>query len=538
MERLLAGWFAEGSSYLASAWRGAAEKETGKEKGDDCGLEGVAVEARRSSRTKTDDSTVSTSSNTSTSSRNSSATSRSNQKMQKVMSWMVFGSKKVLHKTHKEEGVASKKSALDIINAVNALHRDLEILNPLSLKAVSVIGRGGYGKVMLMRDTTSGKLVAVKEVPKSSLIDKPGSTRGVRPVSTKSEHAEMENLVLHTASSHPFITTFHGSFQNKDKIFMFMEYAPGGELFAHMRGVFSESRTRLYVAEITSALAFLHEKGIVYRDLKPENILLDNRGHLRLADFGLSIQFNKHGDDNSMRCFSICGTPEYISPELILCATTRKNDKNATYGKTVDWWALGILMYEMLYRIPPFYSRDRKTMLNKILACDLQFPTAPKAPQVSAEAKDFISKLLKYEEKDRLGFGNEGSARVTAHPLFSGLDWNKVHAMEVEPEFVPELKELTDTSNFDTTFTRELLRVDPFSACPLNLELSGYSSLPDDFDEHQWYDLKTPSRGLLKTKRTSSMSSASSPTEPCGDSVSAEADVAPATAAVMTAATL
>lgn len=363
--------------------------------------------------------------------------------------------------------------------------------DPAALRAVSVIGRGGYGKVMLMRHKKTGRLIAVKEVAKSNLVDKPGTTRSVRPVSTKVEHAEMENLVLHTVGEHPFVTSFHGSFQNKDKIFMFLEYAPGGELFQHMQrqGVFSESRTRMYVAEITSALAFLHENGIIYRDLKPENVLLDNKGHLRLTDFGLSIQFNKCGDDNLMRCYSICGTPEYISPELILCATTKKNDRNATYGKTVDWWALGILMYEMLFRIPPFYSRERKAMLNKILACDLQFPKTPgKMRPVSADAKDFIASLLKYDERDRLGFGNEGSSNVMAHPFFDGLDWDRLAAHEYEPEFIPSLSNEIDTSNFDGTFTKELLRVDPCSSCAFNLELTGFASMPEEFAEDLWFE--------------------------------------------------
>mmetsp|Transcript_28170 Transcript_28170/g.45257 ORF Transcript_28170/g.45257 Transcript_28170/m.45257 type:complete len:487 (-) Transcript_28170:720-2180(-) len=484
MERVLAGWFTEGSSYLSNVWSSKGSDIVHEEKND---------EAKETmARTVTNESATSS---LSTSSRASSS-STSSRKFQKVMSWMVFGSKKVLSKKTTsgnydlpESSTSNKKTPLDVLLFASK-ERNHTLVDPTQLNAVSVIGRGGYGKVMLMRSKETGSLIAVKEVPKSNLIDKPGvASRSVRPVSTKIEHAEMENMVLQTISQHPFVTSFHGSFQNREKIFILMEYCAGGELFQHMQrqGVFSESRTCLYAAEIVLALEFLHEKGIVYRDLKPENILLDGSGHIRLADFGLSIQFNKEGDDNSMRCFSICGTPEYIAPEIILMATTKKNDRGFTYGKTVDWWALGILTYEMLFRIPPFYHRDRKTMLNKILTCELQFPNNPKQKPVSADSISFISSLLRYNEEDRLGYGNNGSQNVKAHPFFASLDFELVSKAEVEPEFVPELKNYTDTGNFDVNFTKELLREDICSPCAFNLELTGYDFLPEGFAESAWF---------------------------------------------------
>jgi serum/glucocorticoid-regulated kinase 2 len=420
------------------------------------------------------------------------------------MGWMVFGSKKLLGRNNssannqmqvqypEQNGTNYRLTTLDVVLAAASEMR-FERIEPSELSAVSVLGRGGCGKVILMR-CEDGRLIAVKEVHKSNLMDKPGTVRrSVRPVSTKIEHAEMENLVLHTVSSHPLITSFHGSFQTRDKIFLQMEYCGGGELFQHMQrqGVFQEDRVRLYTAEIVSVLEFLHHNGIMYRDLKPENILLDDKGHIRITDFGLSTQFNKQGDDNLMRCHSICGTPEYIAPEIILLATTLKDDRTATYGKTVDWWALGVLMYEMLYRVPPFYHRDRKTMLNKILACQLSFPKPAKgAKPVSVEAKDFIASLLKFDEEDRLGYGNNGSENVKSHPFFACLDWEKVAAAKYEPSFVPDLSDECDTSNFDSQFTKEILREDPVAACPYHLELTGYEYLPEEFAEAVWYKEK------------------------------------------------
>jgi len=496
MERFLAGLFAEGTSYLANAWTNASSNAGQKATELLSGISGSGKlgedEPADKERSTTHESAVSTSSS---SSRTSTASASSAKKISKVVGWMVFGSKKKRSSscaTAEEapdcHGVSNKKTALDILLAASV--RPYEQVDPATLRAVSVVGRGGYGKVMLMRSQESGKLVAVKEVAKANLIDKPGSTRSVRPVSTKIEHAEMERMVLGSVGDHPFITSFHGSFQNRNKVFLMLEYIPGGELFGMMQrqGVFPEARVRLYVAEIVLALEFLHDKGIIYRDLKPENILIDADGHIRLTDFGLSIAFNKLGDDNSMRCYSICGTPEYISPEIVLGATTRKNDRSWSYGKTVDWWALGVLTYEMLYRVPPFFHRERKTMLNKILECNLQFPKpSAKLGPVSLEANDFISSLLKFEEANRLGFGNAGSANVKAHPFFKSLDWNEVGDARTIPDWTPELSQDADTSNFDATFTKELLREDNCSKCAYNLELTGFDYLPEGFQEAVWY---------------------------------------------------
>ncbi len=497
MERTIAGWFAEGSSYLSNAWSGAGGKQeagcSASSEADDAGSQ-----KSRKDRSSTHDSAVSTTSSTST----RSSTSGSAKKLSKVMGWMVFGSRKVGRKgssgsvVHDAPDCAPtlKKSALDILMAAGST-RPLQPVAPCELQAISVVGRGGYGKVILMKDLAGGRVVALKEVAKSNLVDKPkpagsAAARSVRPVSTKIEHAEMERMVLGSAAEHPFITTFHGSFQNRDKIFLVTEYAPGGELFGLMQrqGVFAEARVQLYTAEIVSALEFLHGKCIIYRDLKPENILLDGGGHILITDFGLSIAFNNQGDDNLMRCHSICGTPEYISPEIVMGATTKKNDRSWSYGKTVDWWALGVLTYEMLYRLPPFFDRERKAMLEKIIECNLVFPAPnPKAPVVSQAANDFIAALLKFNETDRLGYGNEGSQRVKSHAFFSSLDWDRINAREYTPTFVPELKGDLDTSCFDPCFTKEFLREDKCSKCAYNLELTGYDYLPEDFSEAIWY---------------------------------------------------
>jgi serine/threonine protein kinase len=413
------------------------------------------------------------------------STTESNRKKSgsSAIRWIIFGNKNAT------VDLSHRMNSLDILTAVrNHKPREQVYLNNLS--ALSVVGRGGYGKVTLMRCKTTAKLVVVKEVAKSILIENNRVTQkiqGDRTVCTKFEHAEMERVILGITGDHPFVTSFHGSYQHKDKLFLCLEYVPGGELFGVMQreGIISESRVRLYVAEIIVVIAYLHENGIIYRDLKPENILIDSRGHVRLTDFGMSISFNKRGDHTIMRCYTVCGTPEYISPDIIYCATSKKHGSNWSYGKTVDWWALGVLTYEMLYGLPPFYDTNRKLMLDKILECKVQFPQTLVA--LSQGANDFIYDILKVEEQDRLGYGNQGSENMMSHSFFNGTDWERVKKLKTSPEYVPILKDESDTSNFDQTFTKELLCEDTCPKSAYNLELTGYENLPDDFSESAWY---------------------------------------------------
>jgi len=406
--------------------------------------------------------------------------SKRSSKVQKLKAWMVFGSKRYIGKKY------SQSQDFDITeHEMESKMSDptrRNTLRPESLKAIKIIGRGGYGKVILMKDD-QGEICVVKEVRKSRLKPRAESTK--KGTSTRVEQAEAENLVFHRTGHHPFLVKFEGSYQTKEKLFLFMEFCPGGEMFYHMQsqGVFNESRTKLYMAEIVCALSYLHELGIIYRDLKPENILLDSQGHIRLADFGLACCFNKLGDDNSMRCQTVCGTPEYIAPEIILLASAKSSRRS--YGKSVDWWAMGTLMFEMLYRKPPFYNKDRKSMFNKILDCNLEFPASRN--QVSEDAKDFITALLKFNPEDRLGYGNHGSSDLMAHPFFHSVSFEKVMNSCLEHEFIPNLKSNFDTQNFDTFFTQENLCQDINSDDSFDVTLNGYEYLPESFSDAEWY---------------------------------------------------
>ena len=223
---------------------------------------------------------------------------------------------------------------------------------------------------------------------------------------------------------------------------MVFDFFNGGELYHYLSegGKFGEARARFYAAEIVMALGYLHERGIVYRDLKPENLILDSAGHIRITDFGLSKE-GVTGDS----IVSICGTPEYLAPEII---------RRQPYGAAVDWWSLGTLLFEMIAGLPPFYDRNRTTMYRKILEAPLERP-----PDMSPAAFDLCAKMLAREPPARLGY--RGAGEIMKHPFFAGLDWARLYAKEVAPPWVPTVADEQDTSNIAAEFTSEPAGVTP-----------------------------------------------------------------------------
>lgn len=225
---------------------------------------------------------------------------------------------------------------------------------------------------------------------------------------------------------HNRYTTFH----DEANLYMVMEYIIGGEIFTHLRreGRFSNDVTRFYSAEIVLALEHLHSKNIVYRDLKPENILLDSQGHVKITDFG----FAKRVED---RTWTLCGTPEYLAPEII---------QSKGHGKAVDWWALGILIFEMLAGYPPFFDDHPFHIYEKILEGRIVFPT-----HFTPAARDLVRKLLTADRTRRLGNLRGGAEDVKNHPWFAGVDWGKVYRREIVAPIVPEVAGPGDSSNFE-----------------------------------------------------------------------------------------
>jgi serine/threonine protein kinase len=285
-----------------------------------------------------------------------------------------------------------------------------------------------------VRDKASGILYAMKVLKKDYIIRK-----------NQVEHTKTERSVLGYAR-HPFIVGLNMAFQTADKLFFVLDYCAGGELFFHLGkvGRFPEERARYYAAQIVLALEYVHKLGVIYRDLKPENVLLDQIGNVRLTDFGLS----KEGvSDHATGANSFCGTPEYIAPEVLL---------RQGHGRAVDWWSLGALLYEMITGLPPFYSRNRETMFEKIMKAELTFP-----PTVSETAKDLLSHLLVRNPQHRLGSGEADAQELKAHPFFMGLAWEDLEGGKLPPPWVPSVMGSLDTSQFDSEFTSMMPIVSP-----------------------------------------------------------------------------
>ena len=414
-----------------------------------------------------------------------------------------------------------------------------------------VIGKGSFGKVLLVRKKDNGKLYAMKVLKKKNIIKR-----------KQVDHTKTERAVL-SFTRHPFIVSLHWAFQTKQKLFFVLDYCSGGELFFHLgqAGEFRESVTCFYTAELVLALSHLHSRGVVYRDLKPENVLLDGDGHVKLADFGLSkildvavasSKDSKHGNasvssekvkrsnhkdsvkskgakmssgdhaqtgrhsENSaahasippsvktsssdqsalhklltknieaaspggaaleqgaavtpvskLRTFSFCGTPEYLAPEIV------SRDPSG-HGTAVDWWSLGMLVYEMLTGLPPWYTKDRRELFRRIQRAPLTFPL-----HVSRRAQSLIRGLLTRDPSKRLGnavswLGSGSSpqgensrkavgvsddpcvAGLQSHPFFKSIDWHLLRLRKLSPPFAPKSRQINevDTANFASEFTR------------------------------------------------------------------------------------
>nr|XP_014284942.1 RAC serine/threonine-protein kinase isoform X2 [Halyomorpha halys] len=264
---------------------------------------------------------------------------------------------------------------------------------------LKVLGKGTFGKVILCREKATGRLYAIKILKKEVIIQKDEVT-----------HTLTENRVLRT-TSHPFLISLKYSFQTADRLCFVMEYVNGGELFFHLsrERVFSEDRTRFYGAEIISALGYLHEEGIIYRDLKLENLLLDKDGHIKIADFGLCKEDITYGRTTK----TFCGTPEYLAPEVL-------EDNN--YGRAVDWWGVGVVMYEMMCGRLPFYNKDHDVLFTLILMEEVKFPRS-----ISSEARDLLGGLLVKDPNRRLGGGPDDAKDIKAHVFFSSINWTDLY---------------------------------------------------------------------------------------------------------------
>ncbi|XP_074490736.1 microtubule-associated serine/threonine-protein kinase 3 isoform X4 [Sebastes fasciatus] len=307
-------------------------------------------------------------------------------------------------------------------------------------ETIKLISNGAYGAVYLVRHKETRQRFAMKKINRQNLV-----------LRNQIQQAFVERDIL-TFAENPFVVSMFCSFETRRHLCMVMEYVEGGDcanLLKNM-GPLPVEMTRLYFAETVLALEYLHNYGIVHRDLKPDNLLITSMGHIKLTDFGLSKiglmnmttnMYEGHMEQDTREFIDkqVCGTPEYIAPEVIL---------RQGYGKPVDWWAMGVILYEFLVGCVPFFGDTPEELFGQVVSDDIIWPEGDDA--LPFDAQDLITRLLRQSPLDRLGTG--GAPEVKQHPFFIGLDWNGL--LRQKAEFIPQLEAEDDTSYFDTRSER------------------------------------------------------------------------------------
>jgi len=291
-------------------------------------------------------------------------------------------------------------------------------------EVLKLIGQGSFGRVLQVKKKNTGEIYAMKVLEKAKII-----------AQGEVQHTMAERNIL-TKLKHPFLVNLNYSFQTNEQLHFVLDFVNGGELFFHLQNErrFPEDRVRFYAAEILLALEHLHNAGVIYRDLKPENLLLTDQGHIVMTDFGLAKEGMFSYD---AKTDTFCGTPEYLAPEVLL---------GNGYGKAVDWWSFGCLVYEMLSGLPPFYSQNVQDMYKRILSDKLIF-----AKEVSPEAKELITALLTKDPERRAADPNV----LKRYKFFESVNWDALYNKQVPPPFVPPVSGKGDISMIDPSFTEQ-----------------------------------------------------------------------------------
>ncbi|SCW00119.1 LAFE_0B09868g1_1 [Lachancea fermentati] len=322
---------------------------------------------------------------------------------------------------------------------------------------LKVLGKGNFGKVLLAKSKNNERLCAIKVLKKDHII---------KNHDIESARAEKKVFLLATKAKHPFLTNLYCSFQTENRIYFAMEFIGGGDLMWHVQNQrLSVRRAKFYAAEVLLALKYFHDNGVIYRDLKLENILLTPDGHIKIADYGLCKDGMWYGNKTS----TFCGTPEFMAPEIL---------KEQEYTKAVDWWAFGVLLYQMLLCQSPFSGDDEDEVFNAILTDEPLYPI-----DMAGEIVQIFQGLLTKDPERRLGAGPRDALEVMEEPFFKNINFDDILNLRVNPPYVPEIKAADDTSYFEKEFTSAPPTLTPLpSVLSSNLqeEFRGFSFMPDD----------------------------------------------------------
>jgi len=284
---------------------------------------------------------------------------------------------------------------------------------------IGVLGRGAFGLVTLVVDNNSGKSYALKAIKKSQIVEL-----------GQQAHIINEKRVM-MKMNNDFLVNLRQTYKDKCRVYFLLDVCLGGELFTILRKrrYFNEPTSKFYAGCVVEAFDYMHSLKIIYRDLKPENLVLDSEGYLKVTDFG----FAKVVDGKT---YTLCGTPDYLAPEIVT---------GQGHGKGVDWWTLGILIYEMLASFPPFFDDEPIETYRKIIKCRIKFPR-----YFTTEAKELIKSLLRAKATKRLGVIQGGAKKIRDHPWFGGFSWENLRAFNEEPPIKPSVGSVKDLSNFDS----------------------------------------------------------------------------------------
>ncbi|XP_062828433.1 microtubule-associated serine/threonine-protein kinase 4 isoform X3 [Anolis carolinensis] len=372
-----------------------------------------------------------------------------------------------------DSGTAATPETDESVSSSNAPLKLQRKPRESDFETIKLISNGAYGAVYLVRHKETRQRFAMKKINKQNLI-----------LRNQIQQAFVERDIL-TFAENPFVVSMYCSFEARRHLCMVMEYVEGGDCATLMKnmGPLPVEMARMYFAETVLALEYLHNYGIVHRDLKPDNLLVTSMGHIKLTDFGLSkvglmsmttnlYEGHIEKDAREFLDKQVCGTPEYIAPEVIL---------RQGYGKPVDWWSMGIILYEFLVGCVPFFGDTPEELFGQVISDEINWPEKDEAPP--PDAQDLVTLLLRQNPLERLGTG--GAYEVKQHQFFQHLDWNSL--LRQKAEFIPQLESEDDTSYFDTRSEKyhhmETEEEDDTNDEDFNLEIRQFSSCSHRFSK-------------------------------------------------------